>query len=153
MIRWETCKSDFRPDGSLRDIYILSATLRDWQSVLDLLRFLPEARYSFNDIVGPIPETIVEIFKVQALGSPMLNVPSGSTSLNFHFFTEDEVECDLLPNSVTSQADLDAILDFMSLIGNSTWKQVLLTPENCREHPIIIYDPPNEFFQYCGESD
>jgi len=148
MIRWDTCKEDFRADGSLRDIYITPATVTDWRALYPLLRVYPGVEYSVDDVVQPPPDSIEEALAVRLSGSPMLRFRVGRALVVFHFFSEEEIECDFVPNEITSQADLDALLAFVRQLGDATRKRVAITPENSRELPFITYDPESGGFEH-----
>ncbi|MES1180562.1 MAG: hypothetical protein ABUL66_01725, partial [Verrucomicrobiota bacterium] len=61
---------------------------------------------------------------------------------------EDEIECDVSPHEITSQTDLDALLDFVRQVGDTVHKRVVITPENVREQPFIAYEPVSREFQH-----
>ena len=124
MIRWDTCKEDFRGDGSLRDIYITPATLADWRVVYPLLRTHPGVEYSVDGIVQPAPDSVEQAFEARRSASPMLRFRVGSALVVFHFFTDEEIECDFVPNEITSQADLDDLLGFVRQLGDTTRRRV-----------------------------
>jgi len=148
VISWNTCKEDFRADGSLRNIYITPATLADWRAVYPLFRAHSEVDYSVDGAVHPPPDSVEEIFEVRRSANPMLRVRVGRALIVFHFFTYEEIECDFVPNEITSQADLDALLAFVRKIGDATRKRVVITPGNGRELPFIDYDPESREFQH-----
>lgn len=150
MMLWDTCKEDFRADGSLRDIYVTPATLDDWRASYPLLRDHPGAEYSVDGVGQQPPDSVEQVFAVRPSASPMLRFHVGRALVVFHFFSDEEVECDFLPNEITSQVDLDALLAFVRQLGEATRKCVLITPENCREQPFIIYDPEKQCFDYYG---
>jgi hypothetical protein len=148
MIYWSTCKEDFRRDGSLRDIYITPATLADWRAVYPLLRASPGVEYFVDGNVQPTPDSVEQVFEVRHVASPMLRFTVGAALVVFHFFTDEEIECDFVPNEITSQADLDALLGFVRQLGDATRKRVVITPENVRELPFITYDPESREFEH-----
>lgn len=148
MIRWDTCKEDFRCDGSLRDIYIKPGTLEDWRALYPLLRTYPGVEYLVDDVAQPPPDSIEHVFAVRPSGSPMLRFSVGRALLVFHFFWEEEIECDFYPNDITSQGDLDAMLAFVRQLGDATHKRVVITPENSPELPFITYDPESRKFEH-----
>jgi hypothetical protein len=148
VILWDTCKKDFVRDGSLRDIYVLHATAADCQTAFNFLRKLQSAVYTVDGIETTSPETIDQVFKARATASPMLCIRVGHAAINFHFFATNEIEGDLDPREVSSQSDLDSILAFLRVLGDAVQQQVVLTPENCREQPIITYDPSDASFAY-----
>ncbi|MDR3458650.1 MAG: hypothetical protein P4N60_14465 [Verrucomicrobiae bacterium] len=148
MIPWETVKDDFRWDGSLRDIYITPATMDDWGAVYVLLRDYPDAEFLVDGGKQPLPPKTERIFELHATSSPMLRIQAGRALVVFHFLSSEEVECDVDPREVVSQADLDALLGFVRQLGEATKKKVVITPENLRSEPIISYSPETGAFQY-----
>lgn len=148
MIDWSTCKEDFRGDGSLRDIYIAPATLADWRAMYPLLRSFPGVEYSVDGVATPPPDSVEQAFEVRRVASPMLRFRVGPALVVFHFFTDEEIECDFVPNEITSQADLDALLGFVRQLGDTTRRRVVITPENRSSEPFISYAPDSRQFEH-----
>ena len=148
MIDWERCKEDFRWDGSLRDIYVTPATLDDWRTVYPFLRDCPGAEYAVDGVVQDPPVKVEHAFAIRSSASPILRIRVGGILVVCHFFSDDQIECDIDPREITSQPDLDALLGFMRRLGDTVRKPVLLTPENGREHPIITYVTDRREFRY-----
>jgi hypothetical protein len=148
MILWDTCREDFRPDGSLRDIYISPATLADWRAIYPLLRDFPAAEFSVNQVVQPPPATVDEAFEVRRSANPRLRFRVGRALVVFHFLSEEEIECDVSPQEIASPTDLDALLEFVRVLGDTTHKGVVIAPENGREHPFISYEPETGKFEH-----
>ena len=153
MLSWNTCKEDFRWDGSLRDIYITPATLGEWRTLYQLLRDFPGVEYSVDGNMQAPPDAVEQVFAVWSSAHPMLRVKVGRTLIVFHFFSDEEIECDVDPREISSQSDLDALLGFVQQIGDMTHKRVVITPENVRNEPIISYDPETRQFQYHEVAD
>jgi hypothetical protein len=148
MISWDTCSEDFRPDGSLRDIYITPATLADWRAIYPLLHDSSALEFSVDGVVQPPPATVEQAFAIRPAASPMLRFRVGRALVVFHFFSEEEIECDVSPHEITSQSDLDALLGFVRELGDTLRKRAVITPENSREHPFISYEPESREFEY-----
>ena len=148
MISWETCKNEFAWDGSLRDIYVLNTTIDDWRQLF--AKLLVYYKFSFQVDENPLsfPNKVDEVFAIRTRKNVLLNLAVGSTSAACHFFTPDEVEFDIDPRQVTSQSDLNSLLDFLRLIGITTNKPVLLSPENLPDKPIMIYNPRTGQFEH-----
>ena len=146
MISWDTCKEDFRWDGSWRDIYITPASLEDWKKVYPFLRSQPEVEFLTGSDAARLPEAIDASFFAES--HPTLRLSLGGVLVVFHFFTHEEIECDIDPREVTGQKDLDGILAFMRQLGDLTRKLAVLTPENMRDRPIISYNPEDGEFKY-----
>jgi len=148
MIAWSQVERDFDWDGSLRDIYVRPAALEDWSVVCRVLKKLPGVEFRLDGEPAPFPEDIARVFAMRSVESPVLSVKLGAVTAVFHFFTEDEVECDIDPREVKSQIELDAVLAFLKKIGDAVAKPVVLTPENCPESEIVRYEPNLQTFRY-----
>ena len=148
MIDWQIVKDDFRSDGALRDIYVTPATLDDWRAVYSVIRSRPDVHFEVDGLALPPPVTVDEIFAARMSHNPWLRFSLGQIQIVFHFFSEDEIECDFCPHEVDSQERLDMLLGFVEEIGRATGKRVLITPENCTQHPIISYEVEQGRFQY-----
>jgi hypothetical protein len=101
-----------------------------------------------DGVVQQPPDLVEQAFAARASGSPILRFSVGRALVVFHFFCEEEIECDFVPNEITSQTDLDALLAFVRQLGVATHKRVVITPENGRELPFITYDPKSRKFEY-----
>jgi len=149
LMEWEEIASEFDPDDGLRDIYVLEASLRDWQVVLDAIRdFQPNPIYAVDGVLEDLPTRVEHIFQRRLDASPMMSFRLLDMTLNCHFFGSDPaendlqlIEFDLDPGEVTTSEHLGSLIDFMELLGTLTNKAVILTPENCMESPILEYDP------------
>jgi hypothetical protein len=146
MISWDTCKQDFQWDGSWRDIYITPASLDDWRAIFPFLRVQPEIEFLRESGADRVPEAIDPSFFSES--HPTLRFRLGGVLVVFHFFTPDEIECDIDPRDVTGQTSLDVVLAFMQQLGDLTHKRAVLTPENVSDQPIISYDPESRAFQH-----
>lgn len=142
VVKWEQVRLDFAYDGALRDIYVLGTDLPDWQAVLDIMRtFTPPPIFIVDAAVSDLPYNAETIMNLRASNSPLLKISLGVVTLHSHFFTSKEIDFDLNGEALQSQQDLDAVLNFMRLLGKVTSKVVILTPEERREHPILRYEP------------
>lgn len=147
MIRWEECKVDFKADGSLRDIYITPATIEDWRALYPLLKCSSGAEFTVDGDTEPLPTSVDQVFAIRLSASPMLRIKAGRVAVVFHFFSDDEIECDISPSEVRSQSELDGLLGFVGKIGDATQKQVFITQENRRNRPFISYNPITRDFK------
>ena len=148
MIQWETCKQDFEFDGAWLDIYVFGTTIEDWQSLFNVLQASCKFEYSVDGEPREFPKTVEEVFSVRESANPALSFQVGKISVVCHFFHEKEIEFDIDPREVASQAELDTLLNFLHQVGDTIRRSVVLTPENGPEHPIITYDSELEKFQY-----
>ncbi len=145
MISWDKCRQDFDWDGSWRDIYVTPATLDDWKAILPFLRSQPDVEFLRESRAVSVPASLDESFFDGP--RPTLRFRVGGVLVVFHFFTPEEIECDIDPREITGQASLDAVLAFMRQLGDLTHKRTVLTPENCSDHPIVSYDPESREFE------
>jgi hypothetical protein len=95
---------------------------------------------------GVVPEFIDASFFENS--RPTLRFRVGGILVVFHFFTPDEIECDIVPREVTCQSGLDSLLVFLRQLGDLTRKRAVMTPENLPNEPIMSYDPQTGAFQY-----
>jgi hypothetical protein len=148
MIRWETCRRAFEPDGALRDIYVHGTTIEHWRTLFDALRATYAMEYSIDSTARPLPALVDEASTTRDTASPSLHFCVGSIVVACHFFTTDEIEFDIDPREVTSQAALDELLGFLQLVGDTLGKAVIMSYENDAQHPFITYEPGRREYQY-----
>lgn len=141
MLTWDDVKDEFVWEGSLRDICIPNASLKDWQVVLDTLRDAKlTMSYTIRDKPVAVPVTASEAFPPTREMAGTLTVETNGVHLCCHFFDEQEVEFDLDPREAVSQAELDGLVAFMSRLACATGKTTLMTPENMHDVPFIRVD-------------
>jgi hypothetical protein len=148
MIRWDTCRREFEPDGTLRDIYVHSTTIEHWRTLFDALRATYALEYSIDSSARPLPAVVDEAFTTRDTASPSLRFLVGGIVVACHFFTTVEIEFDISPGEVTSQAALDELLGFLRLVGDTLGKAVGLSYEGHAQHPFITYEPSKREFQF-----
>jgi hypothetical protein len=143
---WDACKWFFEPDGALRDVYVLSTTLRDWDLVMKDLREGPfSARFHDAEPSG-WPSDLRTLFCAKRT----LSFRVGHLVFFCHFFNEDQIEFDFDPNGMLA-ADVDQLLGFVSHVGRLTRRTVLVTPENAIQHPVFRYEPDSDRVVVVGE--
>ena len=125
-------------DGSLRDLYVLGTSMKDWQDLLDFAGQFP-LQYWFDGEPNERPE-IEQLFSNRN-GSHLLSIKIGKSTANCHFFNEGEIELDLDPKEVVGPNEHDQILQFMEGLAEKIGKPILLTPENGSEVPYLSYEP------------
>jgi len=140
-VTWDQISAAFAFDGSLRDIYILAATLQDWQAVWSVLReHVPPPTYSINGVFGPMPADMGDI--LDAAGAPhLVSLRLGPMLINCHFYSSSEIELDVDPREVANSDAAEQLLDFMSSLGRATGKDVLLTEENHPQYEFLRVRP------------
>ena len=148
-ITWQSVSREFEPDGSLRDIYVSPATPHDWQRVLDFVRqHGSEVCYSLDGQSTSVPVSVDEPFAAREHSSPLLTFRFGGIHFAAHFFCDDEVEFDIVPNDIRSASEFDSLCGFLQRIGDLLSKPVSLTPENCGEDAFLVYHPNSREFSH-----
>ncbi|WP_304186973.1 hypothetical protein [Phenylobacterium aquaticum] len=141
-MNWKDVVSEFEWDGSWRDIYVVGATVDDWQRVLDALaRLSPSPTFYIDGKPAPMPVSVKSLFEQRALSAPLLRLEVGHVGLKSHFFDEEEIEFDLDPREVKGPAELEALSDFMRLLADRTGKVATLTHENTKSAVILAVAP------------
>jgi len=59
--------------------------------------------------------------------------------VNCHFFTREEIELDIEPSEVDSEARCLSLLAFIKGIAERVGKDVIMTPENMQETVLLRY--------------
>ena len=138
-MKLEDCREAFHCDGSLRDIYVLNTTREDWNNFLTWLRCGDYRLTYTRDGEEARPPTLADDLLEDAEHSHNLVVDVDGVSLCCHFFSTNEIELDLVPNEVASQAALDGVLSFMVGLGTCLSTDVILTEENRLEDIWFTY--------------
>src|SRR5437867_198488 len=139
-VTWDRCRRGFEWDGSLRDIYVLNASLADWDTFVQTLPGMNyRTEFLIDDAAATLPAATMALFKGRAAHAPLLRLSAGPVMLCCHFFSDQELEFDLDPRQVKGAVEFQGVLDFMRNVGGVLGKPVILTPENQPEHPMISY--------------
>ena len=139
-MEWEKCRPDFKPDGSLRDIYVLATSTREWDVALSVVRdSATSLAFSIDGVARPLPPSASEVFALSRDRSALLTFDYAAIPFSCHFFDEDEIELSLAPNDISSPDRLDALAEFLRTLGRRIGRDVLLTPENLPTSPILRY--------------
>jgi hypothetical protein len=134
-ISWDEVAGDFEHDGALRDVYVFDATVEDWQAVWEAVLH----RYTMRTCDGAPPPTDVRAV-VGSDARPVVTLDPGGLSANCHFFNAGEIEFDLNPDQINSQATLDRLCEFLALVGTAAGKDAVVTMENMRGSVTLRYD-------------
>lgn len=141
--KWEKNKWIFEPDGSLLDVYVKETTLVDWLTLIDFLnanykvKYGPTSENETGDVIDKDYITKYLLDKTGELETKMVSVFSDDLIFNSHFFLENEIEFDIDPGEFKGQKDFETVIAFMSAISQQLDKEVILTPENSPELPLI----------------
>jgi hypothetical protein len=137
-VDWETVRSDFEPDGALRDIYARPADVATWDRALAFLASVATLRYLVDGVDGPVPQSAAGPLS-RSDGTQLLIVDIEPVGFTCHFFAVDEIELSFGPEEVQDQASLDSLGRFVAGLSKATGCDVLVTPENMPDRPILQY--------------
>jgi hypothetical protein len=82
-----------------------------------------------------------DILAMRPTASVLLSIDVDGIRINFHFFTENEIEGDLDPREIDSDERLGKLLRFLRTVGQGLSREVRLTPENCSDTVLLAYSP------------
>lgn len=138
-MNWEDCKNAFHDEMLLRDIYVQDITTREWSVFLSFLKCSTyNVVYKHDGEVLPLPTRISDEFD-DTEHSPFLSIDIGGTVLHCYFFSDVEIEVDLVAREIKSQGELDEILEFMRSLGKHLVRDVILTEESMAEEIWFKY--------------
>ena len=148
MVAWETCRERFAFDGGRLDVYVFDTDERDWQRFLDFVRAEPTThRFTVDGAEAPLPERVREIFAARHHDATVcLGIDPAGLGWNCHFFGVQELELDLDPRVVTTEAAFDRALAFLRALGTRLGKPLVLTPEHLPAVPLLRFDPATQRF-------
>lgn len=131
---------DFAPDGSLRDLLVLETEEHDWRSIWKIFGSMtPLPTLTVGGDARPMPNDVQEAWRLAEKHHVVLAIPVGILSIHCHFFDQAEMEMDIDPGEVIGPEALQALADFMRIVGEATGKTVLLTHENSRDREIARF--------------
>ncbi len=142
-------RGDWEPDGgALRDVYIHSTNLTDWQRVVDVVRLRWPSSYAEDSEPAAMPTSVAEIFRRSERLSPSWAVrPTPEIRINCFFFTPDEIEFDLDPSEINGQQEFDVVVDFIRAIAQVTGKPGIVCYENSPAATTFLrFDPSTGAF-------
>ena len=145
-MRYEDLRTEFEVDGSLRDIYAFNTTLIEWNRVLDLFPRVGRVTYFRDAEEAPLPSAAEQIF-ADVAHAKLLRCDLGGPVINAHFFTPDEIELDVDPCEITTQTDLDLVLDFCARLAREIQRDLRITPENAPQIVCLSYSLEDEMWR------
>jgi hypothetical protein len=141
MVKWEDVRSEFEPDGGLRDIYVMDASPAVWDRAYGFLLQAGDARYSVDDADAPVPASAEDALRVWPDRSPLLLVDRAGIEYACHFFGRDQVELDFWPEDVQGPDEFAALLRFVVGLGRATNRIVVVAYEGSSAAEILRYAP------------
>lgn len=139
----------FKPDsGIVFEIRAYGTTAKDYDVLLPLLIQRYPAVYSQDGETRDLPD-YETIARQRNLVTATLELDIVGVKVRCWFADDNEIDFDLLPDDVDSEAKAEAIFGLMRTIAEALKKRVLLTAENAgatqqwsEEHAICAFDPP-----------
>lgn len=138
--RWNDIQWIFKPDGSLRDIYVQDISILEWEKLIDHINANFNLTYSKTDKIDK--EYVLKYLRDTSgkMESKSLTIHLGQIKVNCYFFLSEQIEFDIDPKEVNSVNDFEKIEKFMTSISETLQEQVTLTAENNPELPLFKID-------------
>jgi hypothetical protein len=150
---WDNINWIFKPDGSLRDLYIQETSLNDWEKVIDILNseydlsYFSENKINKKEVFEYLQDETGEI-ECKAVSININNV-----YINCHFFSIEQIEFDIDPREVNSVLEVDIILSFMTTLSSKLKKEIILTGESDENFPLIKINVDEKVFTIVTEKE
>lgn len=150
---WENINWIFKPDGSLRDIYIQETSLNDWDKVIDILNYEYDLNYFSKNKIDK--KEVFEYLQDETgdIEFKTVSINIKNVKINCHFFLIEQIEFDIEPTEVKSKSEFDYILSFMTTLSSKLKKQIILTGENEVNFPLIKINVDENIFKIITEEE
>jgi len=135
---WRDVSQLFVVDGSLRDILVRETSVSDWDKLMSLSFPLGDVSYQSDGEETVIPTSASKFLDNKECAHCM-KVDLGGPVANAHFFASDKIELDLDPREIESQASLDKVLDFCSMLSLALGRDVAITEEGDPYAKLLSY--------------
>lgn len=139
MKEWYELKSQFEPEGSLRDIYVEDIDESVWNLFINKLRAsCYQLIFTHGEEMVSLPESFGEIKKLQETDPTTLGIiVEESIHINCHFFIGSEIELDVSPKEIDRESKFNILVKFLRWLNSSLNKPVKLTHENSQTEVIL----------------
>jgi hypothetical protein len=139
---WKILKEKiYYEDGSFRDILIKDTTVQDWSLWINFVNANYRVRidnYKTVEDYGQIDlNKVTELWDDEELECFYATIFVGNAEVNVHFFGSTDIENDILPKEISSIEDHEQIVAYMMGISKALNKEVILTPDNTADEPLI----------------
>ncbi len=139
----------FEADGSLRDVIVRGTSVSDWDKLISLSLLLGNVSYECDGATAILPTSAAQMLG-DAEHSHCMRIDLGGPVANAHFFTAEEIELDLDPSEIGSQAAFDKVQDFCSKLGMELERDVAVTEENSPGEILLSYSFRQQRWQIDG---
>ncbi len=150
---WDNINWIFKPDGSLRDIYIQETSLSDWDKLIDILNSEYDLKYFSENKIDK-----KEVFKylqdkTGEIECKTVSISIKNVKINCHFFLIEQIEFDVEPSEIKSKSEFDSLLSFMATLSTKLKKQITLTGENEVTFPLIKINADENIFKIISKKE
>jgi hypothetical protein len=126
-------------DGSLRDILVRGTSRQIYKDLHSLLaREGIRQELSIDDKPATIEQAIAEFDKGSERFVTIIRFYVGHICFVCHFFEEQEIEIDFVPNEIRTQSDWDAIRKILGILSVAFRQPVGVYAES--DHDIKLYE-------------
>ena len=138
---WTRVKSEFTNDGTVRDIYVRGATRAVWDVVLKFVaERYPKLAFTAGGRAAPLPTAAVEVFGLWD-AAPLIELDVDGLTILCHFFSTEEIEFNIWPQDVDSEARFGALIQFLRDLATATGMEAIVTPESYPQSVILSVEP------------
>jgi|GEM_PF-2480153 len=147
---WEDYKSEFNPDGHLRDLYIKDVNHAHWQSLLQFLRSThADLKFYVDGKVSHLPTDIQPVLQDKS-HNYLLAVHLGGVNIQCDFASSKQITLEFDPLEIDDEFKANLIFRLMSTIGRTLDKSVVCAQANGVEKAIFQYRP-GETIEYLAK--
>lgn len=132
---WRKACAEFAPDGTLRDIYVASTSVDDWNTLVAVAR-RSGCKVEQSTRTEPLIHQLAEAH-FHGDERAILTLDVAGMELVGHCFSSSEIELSFSPEQVRGAADLAALLRFLMAVAVTLQREVRITPENLPHAPIL----------------
>ena len=150
---WENINWIFKPDGTLRDMYIQNTSIEDWVKVIDLLnseynlKYFSENKIDKGHVLKYLEDETGEV------ECSTVSIEIENIKINCHFFLIGQIEFDIDPTEIKIKSDFEQVFSFMKLISSTLKKQITLTGENDANFPLVKINSEENIFKIITEKE
>jgi hypothetical protein len=109
--------------------------------MLDWVRSAYPFTFKVDDRDTPLPLSVGAIFRYRGEHTHLLDIRVRDVSIHCHFFLEEEIEFDVNPREIESEAQEDAVVEFMRGLSTTLGRQVVLTMEGAPDWVYLRIEP------------
>ena len=126
MKQWSEIQSEFKTDGFLRDIYAENINQSIWEKFIVGVKGSGwHFEFSHGNKDRDLPDDLYTIKKLQETDPTTLKLwIDENVQLNCYFFIETEIELDVSPNEIQTEAAYSQLVGFLKWLSGVTGSEV-----------------------------